>query len=201
MARLFEHFAARARLGPEPDLTDVVEAIRAMPYRRPHDRTPAGVIGEWAGTCSTKHALLRQLVRERFPRSTCRLVHRVYRVTPELARARFGPAAATVVPPEGLLDVHTYATIDSVIVDVTFAGERRWDGRSDMPLACGEGTDHDAGEDALSTKAALVDLYCDAAVREPFIAALSPPGRELSDEFSMRARSHAYDRDHRHHRL
>ena len=69
-ARLLERFAARAGLGPEPGLIDVVEAIRAMPYRR--------------------------------------------------------------------------------------------------------GTDHAAGEDALSTKAALVDAYCDAAVREPFIAALSP---------------------------
>jgi hypothetical protein len=180
MGRLFDQFAARARLAPEPALTDVVEAIRAMPYRRPTDRTPAGVVREWAGTCSTKHALLRQLVAERFSHSTCRLVHRVYRVTPELARARFGPAAATAVPPEGLLDVHTYATIErdghSAVVDVTFAGEPRWDGRSDMPLACGAGTDHDAGEDAMATKAALVDRYCDPAVREPFIAALSAPG-------------------------
>jgi hypothetical protein len=176
-ARLFEQFAARAGLSREPDLTDVVEAIRALPYRRPADRTPAGVVGEWAGTCSTKHALLEQLVAEGFPGATCRLVHRVYRVTPALARARFGPAAAAAVPPEGLLDVHTYATIDrhghATRVDVTFPGEPRWDGRSDMPLACGAGTDHEAGDDALATKAALVDAHCDAGVREPFIAALS----------------------------
>jgi hypothetical protein len=180
MTGLFEPFIARSRLGPEPDLIDVVEAIRAMPYRRPSDRTPAGVIREWVGTCSTKHVLLSRLVAERFTRSTCRLVHRVYRVTPELARASCGPAAATVVPPEGLLDVHTYAMIErdghSTVVDVTFAREPRWDGRTDMPLACGEGTDHDAGEDPMSTKAALVDLYCDPAVREPFIAALSNAG-------------------------
>jgi hypothetical protein len=179
MTRLFEHFAARAGLGPEPDLIDVVEAIRAMPYRRPTNPTPRGVVAEWAGTCSTKHALLLQLVTERFPHSTCRLVHRVYRVTPELARTSFGPAAATAVPPEGLLDVHTYATIardgHSAVVDVTFAGEPRWDGRSDMPLACGAGTDHDAGADPVSTKAALVHSYCDPAVREPFIAALGQP--------------------------
>jgi hypothetical protein len=175
VARVFERFAARARLGPEPDLIDVVEAIRAIPYRRPTERTPAGVIAAWAGTCSTKHALLWQLVAEHFPDVTCRLVHRVYRVTPELARARFGPDAATAVPPEGLLDVHTYARIDATIVDVTFAGGPRWDGRSHMPLACGDGTDFDAGEDAMSTKAALVDQYCDPAVREPFIAALSTP--------------------------
>ena len=179
MARLFEQFIARARLGPQPDLIDIVEAIRAIPYRRPTDPTPAGVLGEWVGTCSTKHALLGQLVAERFPRSTCRLVHRVYRVTPELARRSFGSAAAAAVPPGGLLDVHTYATIErdghSAVVDVTFAGKPRWDGRSDMPLACGDGIDVDAGEDAMCTKAALVDLYCDPTTREPFIAALSQP--------------------------
>lgn len=183
-ARLFGAFAARAGLGREPDLIDVVEAIRAVPYRRPADRTAAGVVREWVGTCSTKHALLSHLVAERFPHATCRLVHRVYRLTPELADADFGSAAAAAVPREGLIDVHTYATIEreghSTVVDVTFAGEPRWDGRSDMPLACGAGTDYDAGEDALATKAALVERYCDPAVRERFIRALggsrpSPP--------------------------
>jgi hypothetical protein len=165
-------------MGALPSLLTDTQGLDGTPvHRRPTDRTPAGVVDEWVGTCSTKHALLSQLLAERFPSSTCRLVHRVYRLSPELARARFGSAAATAVPPEGLLDVHTYATIEndghSAIVDVTFAGEPRWDGRSDMPLACGEGTDFDAGENAMSTKAALVGLCCDPAVREPFIGALS----------------------------
>lgn len=177
MERLFERFATQAGLGPDPDLVGVVEAVRAIPYRRPVERTPAGVVDEWAGTCSTKHLLLSRLMAERFPRYECRLVHRVYRVTPEHARTSFGAAAAAAVPSSGLLDVHTYATIDlgghRAVVDVTFAGATAWDGHSDMALACGEGIDHDAGDDAMSTKAALIASCCDPRVREPFIAALS----------------------------
>jgi hypothetical protein len=89
------------------------------------------------------------------------------------ARAGLGPEA-------DLIDVHTYATIvrdgRATVVDVTFAGEPRWDGCSDMPLACGAGTDHDAGEDAMATKADLVERFCAPAVREPFIRALGNPG-------------------------
>jgi hypothetical protein len=177
MTGLFEPFAARAQLGDEPDLTELVEAVRAIPYRRPAERTPSGVVREWAGTCSTKHLLLCQLMAERFPASECRLVHRVYRVTRALARASFGAAAAAVVPPSGLLDVHTFATIDAggrrAIVDVTFPGGPAWNGHSDMPLACGAGTDHDAGDDPMASKAQLVASYCVPEVREPFIAALS----------------------------
>jgi hypothetical protein len=36
---------------------------------------------EWKGTCSTKHALLAQLLRERWPELQPRLVHRVYRAS------------------------------------------------------------------------------------------------------------------------
>lgn len=177
MTGLFEPFAARAQVGTEPDLIELVEAVRAIPYRRPADRTPSGVVRAWAGTCSTKHLLLRQLVAERFPGCECRLVHRVYRVTPPLARASFGAAAAAVVPPSGLLDVHTYAMIEvgrrRAIVDVTFPGGPAWNGRSDMPVACGAGTDHDAGIDPMASKAQLVASHCVPEVREPFIAALS----------------------------
>ena len=80
------------------------------------------------------------------------------------------------MPPDGLVDVHTYAvvTIDAraTQVDVTFP-LTAWDGVSDIPLACGDGADQPAGCDPLASKAALVKEHCDPAVREPFIAALS----------------------------
>jgi hypothetical protein len=98
-------------------------------------------------------------------------------VTPALARERFGEAAARVVPDEGLVDVHTYATVliegGRVKIDVTFPSTVIWDGRSDMPLACGEGSDVPASGDPWEQKAALVAEHCDPSVREPFIAALS----------------------------
>jgi hypothetical protein len=172
---LRNRFLARAGLSGEPSLWDLVESVRAIPYGRNMDRTPAGVIGEWKGTCSTKHALLAALLESR-PEFDLELVHRVYRVTPDEARERFGEEAARAVPDGGLTDVHTYATLvvqgRRVRVDVTFPGPL-WDGRSDMELACGEGDDYPAGDDPWALKESLVAQHCDPGVREPFIAALS----------------------------
>lgn len=168
-------FLSRAGLNDNPSLWEVVEAVRAIPYARPSDRTPAGVVAEWVGTCSTKHALLAELLADR-PQLEFQLVHRVYRVDRERARELFGEEAAEAVPKSGLTDVHTYATVlvdgELVRLDVTFPGPL-WDGRSDMELACGEGEDHPAGPRPWLHKEELVAEHCDPAVREPFIAALS----------------------------
>ena len=173
---LKQRFLTRAGLSGEPSLWDLVESVRAIPYGRPSVRTPEGVVDEWTGTCSTKHALLAALLEAR-PGFDLQLVHRVYRVTPEVARERFGEAAAAAVPREGLTDVHTYATVlvdgKRVAIDVTFPSATVWDGRSDMQLACGPGDDIPASDDPWAQKAELVARYCDPDVREPFIAALS----------------------------
>ena len=173
---LKRRFLARAGLSGEPSLWELVEAVRAIPYGRPSARSPDGVVEEWVGTCSTKHALLAELLSER-PEFDLRLVHRVYHVTPSFAWERFGEAAARVVPEEGLVDVHTYATVliegRRVRIDVTFPSPVIWGGRSDMSLACGEGDDVPASKDPWGQKASLVSENCDPAVREPFIAALS----------------------------
>jgi len=42
-----------------------------------------------------------------------------------------------------------------------------------MLLACGEGTDHPAGRDPAMDKQRLVETYCDPALREPLIEALT----------------------------
>ena len=172
---LKDRFLVRSGLSGEPSLWDIVETIRAIPYGRPSQRSPEGVVQEWVGTCSTKHALLAELLSTR-PEFDLQLVHRVYRVTPDEARERFGDAAAAVVPPEGLVDVHTYATVAvegrRVRIDVTFPGPL-WDGRSDMELACGEGDDYPAGDEPWALKDELVATHCDPDVRERFIAALA----------------------------
>ncbi len=89
----------------------------------------------------------------------------------------FGAAAAALVPPEGLVDVHRYVTIvldgQRIRLDVTFPGEP-WDGQSSMRLACGAGEDHPSGIDPDAEKLQLQERYCDPLVREPFIAALAP---------------------------
>ncbi len=95
------------------------------------------------------------------------------------ARELFGDEAAAAVPDEGLTDVHRYLLLTlrgrTVRVDATFPGDAPWDGRSDMPLACGDGGDFPAGEDPDADKRALEARFCDPAVREPFIATLAAP--------------------------
>ena len=161
---------------PDPDLRDIVVAISQIPYGRPEPRTSKGVVDCWRGTCSTKHVLLRDVVATSWPEMAVEVWHRPFVVTRELARSSWGEDVAAVVPEAGLMDVHTFATIDvggrSVVVDVTFAIED-WDGTTDVPLACGDGTDHPAGDDPMATKADLVAQWCDPNVREPFISALS----------------------------
>lgn len=157
----------------------MVERVRSIPYGRNDDRSPAGVLAEGRGTCSTKHALLAELLRDRDDLDL-RLIHRIYTVTPQAAESLFGAGPAALVPPEGLVDVHTYATVildgRRVRVDVTFPSDQPWDGVSDMPLACAEGTDVPAEADPWGQKQRLVMQHCDPAVREPFIAALATPG-------------------------
>jgi len=117
----------------DASLGQVVDAVHAIPYGRPGSRTAEGVIDEWKGTCSTKHALLARLLRERWPESRPRLVHRVYRVSRGSALRRYGGVAAGAVPEGGLTDVHRYLVIvlagQEVRIDVTFPGAQAWDGR------------------------------------------------------------------------
>jgi hypothetical protein len=157
-------------------LVDLVESVRAIPYGRPTDRTVAGMLREKRGTCSTKHLFLYTELRDRFPETQPRIVHRVYRIDRPSAATRFGEAAASAVPPTGLVDVHRYLTIlvdgQRIVIDATFPGPP-WDGRSSMPLSCGDGIDYEAGSEPDDDKRRLEALHCTPALREPFIAALS----------------------------
>jgi hypothetical protein len=164
-------------LAANASLVDLVEAVRALPYGRPGDRSVEGLLRERRGTCSTKHLFLAQALAERFPHMQPQIVHRVYRAEREQIRERYGDEVAAVVPEDGLVDVHRYLLIQvggrQITLDATFPGGEPWDGRSSLPLACGPGEDVNAGDNPDSDKRALEAHYCNPAVREPFIAALS----------------------------
>ena len=158
-------------------LVELVEAMRELPYGRPSDRTVEGMLRERRGTCSTKHLFLARTLSVRFPETEPLIVHRVYRLDHATAKERYGEQVAQTVPKDsGLVDVHRYLTIrvggQRIAIDATFRGPR-WDGRSALPLACGPGDDHPAGEDPDADKQLLERERCDPAVREPFIAALT----------------------------
>lgn len=174
---LFARFVTRAGLPGDASPCQVVNAVQAIPYGRPAARTAEGVIGEWTGTCSTKHALLARLLGERWPELQPRLVHRVYRVSRSSALQRYGDGTASAVPEGGLTDVHRYLVLtlagQEVTIDITFPGDQAWDGYRSMRLACGDGPDYPAGDDPDADKAALEASHCDPQVREPFIASLA----------------------------
>ena len=191
---VLEEFRRHARLGDDPTPVDVVEAIRRLPYGRPSRRTVEAAVSEWRASCSMKHALLARYVDARFPEIGAHLVHRVYRLVPDVAAGTFGASIAGHVPPEGIVDVHTYAVLvvegRRIQVDVTFPGPA-WDGRSDMPLACADGDDVDASKDPWEQKDDLVRRHCDPLLREPFLAALAALDRR--PEGSGRARGRPND--------
>ncbi len=164
-------------LAPDASLLELVEAVRALPYGRPRERSMQGLLRERRGTCSTKHLLLARVLAERFPETRPQIVHRVYRVQRDRIRARHGESVAAVVPEDGLVDVHRYLLIQvegrQLTLDATFPGCERWDGFSSLPVACGPGKDVLAGDDPDADKRALEARYCDPVVRESFIAALA----------------------------
>jgi organic hydroperoxide reductase OsmC/OhrA len=128
---------------------DLVEAVRALQYGRPSDRTVEGMLRERRGTCSTKHLFLAEALAEHHPETEPQIIHRVYSLDRARASALYGPAVADTVPEQGLIDVHRYLTIAvedrRITIDATFPGPL-WDGRSPLPLACGPGKDHSAGK-------------------------------------------------------
>jgi orotate phosphoribosyltransferase len=161
----------------EASLIELVEAVRALPYDRPSDRTVEGMLRERRGTCSTKHLFLARRLAERFPETEPLIVHRVYRLDHASAQERYGEQVAQAVPEDGgLVDIHRYLTIRldgrRVTIDATFPGPR-WDGHSPLPLACGPGDDYPAGADPDAEKRAFEHEHCDPTLRESFIAALS----------------------------
>ena len=169
---LYARFVSRAGLASSHSVRELAEAIRRIPHGRPRARTAEAVVEDWRGTCSTKHLLLRALR----PDLDVRFVNRVFTLTPERARALLGDEVARVVPPEGMPDVHTYATIAldgrRVRVDLTFAGEP-WDGWSDMPIPWGDGVDHEGGSDPIASKDRLVAELGAEDAKQRLVEALS----------------------------
>jgi hypothetical protein len=182
---LWPHLSAgrRAALGPlfraNSSPVQLVEAMRAMPYGLPSERTVESMLLEARGTSATKHLFLGQVLAQRFPMTEPVLVHRVFRLEHERALELFGPAIAATVPDEGLIDVHRYLSIavegQRVSLDVTVPGEP-WDERSALEPVCGPGQDFLARADPDAGMAALEEEHCDARARMAFLAALAAAG-------------------------
>jgi hypothetical protein len=190
--------ACQRLLGRAAGVSDILLAIRDMPYGRPSCMAdPETILKEWRGTCSSKHIVVMYLLRQ------LGIPARFYMGSYALCPARSG------APPELLRmlswqsetfrDVHNYVRADiagGIRIDVTwpaalsrhsyFRVTKEWDGCSDLPLAADveEERELSPDESGLRAKRAWLDVLNQTshgrAAREDYIGALSAfVGREM----------------------
>jgi hypothetical protein len=173
--------ALQALFRPDCSRVELVEAMRALPYGQPEPPTPEGMLREARGTSQLKHLFLAQVLAQRFPEMSPRIVHRVYRLERERARELFGVGVAAAVPPGGVVDVHRYLRVvieqRPIELDVSLGGAP-WDGHEALAPVCGDGEDFETerDEDADADLRRLEAERCDAAERAPLLAALALAG-------------------------
>ena len=176
-ANLRSEFLERAGLDPNASIPEIVGAIRNIPHARPRERSARGVVESWRGTCSTKLLLLQAVC----PELDLRFFNRVFRLTSEAARAKLGERAAEAIPPDGTIDVHTFAIARvggrDIVIDVTFPSDIPWNGVDDMDVPWPDGEDFESPGDPIAHKEELVRRYGDPETRARLIAAISEDSR------------------------
>ena len=96
--------------------------VRDMPYTRASSREPETIIGEWRGTCSGKHYLLKRLFTELGYSSRLMACTTVAHINPKEVR---GKLRTLLEQSEGqFVDVHNYLILElpdgEMIVDATW---------------------------------------------------------------------------------
>lgn len=104
---------------PLPELPEVFALVRDMPYARASTHDPAGIMGEWRGTCSTKHELLAALLAERGLNST--VIACTQEITPPPGAP---PELLALTGGRPVVDVHNYLLVHApggeMVVDATW---------------------------------------------------------------------------------
>lgn len=172
------------------DAAAAFRLVRDMPYRRASDRQSETILREWRGTCSGKHYLLRDLLREIGMPSTVILA--THEFTPENS-PWLSPNLMTEVRLAPVPDVHTFLRVQYdpaadqwMTVDCTWPSTAR---RLEMPanLSFETGVDQriacdaieivhvpeDEDPQALKERVIADHVGQQAARRDAFIAALS----------------------------
>jgi hypothetical protein len=101
MSQLQDAVAIDVLSSTDCSLLELIEAVQALPYGRPSDRTVEGMLRERCDTCSTKNLFLARTLAERFPETEPLIVHRVYRLDRARARELFDTRVANAVPRMG----------------------------------------------------------------------------------------------------
>jgi len=106
----------------EIDLEKAFTLVRDMPYTRASSRDPETIIGEWRGTCSGKHYLLKKLFTELGYSSRLIACTTVTLIDPKEVR---GKLRTLLEQSNGrFVDVHNYLILETpdgeMIVDATW---------------------------------------------------------------------------------
>jgi hypothetical protein len=106
----------------EIDLEKAYTLVRDMPYTRASSRDPETIIGEWRGTCSGKHYLLKKLFSELGYSSRLIACTTVEHIDPKEV---FGKLRKLLEQSNGrFVDVHNYLILEThegdMIVDATW---------------------------------------------------------------------------------
>lgn len=188
LALLREQAEKRGHIGRGAELSpgDVLALVRDMPYQRASSRGPEALLGEWRGTCSGKHYLLKELFQElgyevRVVMCTHKFTEENAKHFPAFLRAHL---ATGPVP-----DVHTFIRLRGADawpqVDGTWPLAAESLGMTvnhdfqpgvDMKLACDpiDFFEVPADVDPQAFKEKLIESFCgpDAGKREQFIEGL-----------------------------
>lgn len=184
----------RGLLGADESLTAgrAFELVRDMPYRRASSRRPEAIVEEWRGTCSGKHYLLADILRELGLDS--RVIMCTHRFTVENT-GHFPPELRQLVAEAPIPDVHTYLRVRTpdgwTLVDATWPSSAGPLGMpvngeflpgSDMAIACDpiETLPVPEGMDPQEFKEQVIREFCgeSSGVRDEFIEGM---GRWLGE--------------------
>jgi transglutaminase superfamily protein len=174
----------RLRAGSS-NVADIYHAVRNIPYGSTGERDPVKVIASNLGSCSGKHILLRDLLRE---------VGREAEVITMFTHFNRGIPSHPAMPAklramingEEVCDFHHYvrvriyecwykldATWHDVLISYGFPVNRNWNGNSDTVLAATPIREYPAVEDL-------------AAWKKQLLTQLTPEQREFRAEFFTR---------------
>jgi hypothetical protein len=184
-ASTYATFLRRHVKDKESELADLYHAVRNIPYGSVGDRDPVKVITNNVGSCSGKHIVLRDLLRQ--------TGHDAEVITIFAHFNRGVPSHPTMpadlramIDGDPVCDFHHYvrvlgrhnglkldATWHDALIPFGFPVNRKWRGQGDTVLAATPLREYPAAEDLAAWKAEL-------------LAQLSPPDRERRARFFER---------------
>lgn len=185
LSRYSRFLEQHVRAGTPGTLTDLYHAVRRIPYGSTGERDPVKIIANNLGSCSGKHILLRDLLRETGREAEILTMFTHFnRGIP--AHPRMPADLRALVQGEDVCDFHHYvrvrtgkrwtrldATWHDALIPYGFPVNQHWHGRGDTKLAAVPLKEYPAVEDLAAWKMQL-------------LTQLGPAQRELRARFFRR---------------